>query len=129
LTDIVTGQITVESQTFNSGEVAVDLHDGALCLVFSGELCPENTRDLTEFLEKAMGYAVTKNLKIIFDFRKLRFLNSTSLHGFIMIACRLSQATIESEIIYDASNRSQKIAFFSLKFAVRNYKSVVIRET
>lgn len=82
---------------------------------------------ITPVLTDCLSVATAKDKAVVVDFRKLEYMNSSSITPVIKILERAKRGTVPVTIIYDRSQRWQDLSFSALEIFQTRDNRIEIR--
>ncbi|MEE9517086.1 MAG: hypothetical protein V3V52_08275 [Candidatus Adiutricales bacterium] len=108
-------------------EIAVEEKSESINVCWTGKSIDRNPgKFITPILASVLDKSVSGKKEIILDFRKLAYLNSSTITPIIKVLERAKRGTIRVTILYDKSLKWQELNFSALEIFITEDKRVDI---
>lgn len=116
------------THTNNSLTVEVTETQESIVLTWLGKsLSRKPSTFLTPILTDSLSAAAESNKEVVIDFRRLSYMNSSSITPVIKILERAKRGTVPVKIVYDRSQRWQDLSFSALEIFQTRDNRIEIR--
>ena len=117
-----------KTHTNNALTVEVTETSDAITVTWLGKsISRKPSSFLTPILTDALSTATGSEKTVVIDFRRLQYMNSSSITPVIKILERAKKGTVPVQIIYDESQRWQDLSFSALEIFETRDNRIEIR--
>lgn len=120
------------TKTHTNGSLTVEVTESpeAVTIIWLGKsISRKPSTFLTPILTDALSTATQAEKTVVIDFRKLQYMNSSSITPVIKILERAKRGTVPVRILYDQSQRWQDLSFSALEIFETRDNRIEIRGT
>ena len=116
-------------KSFNDGtlEIAVSVAPATLSLEWRGS---SDARDPTVLLRPffdSLNYAFAKERSVVLDFRRLEYMNSSTVRPIVTFIQMASQKSKDVQVHYDSTKNWQRLSFKAVQALAAAWKNVQVR--